>query len=128
EVIAIPTDTVYGLVGLEPARDRIFALKHRPPELELPVLVADVEQAGTIGIILPLARTLMDQWWPGGLTVVVEAIAGGTVGVRVPNHDVPRALAREVGPLLSTSANPHGASPCTTAAEVRSVFPEVLLI
>lgn len=129
DVVAIPTDTVYGLVALPAAASLIYELKDRPADLELPVLVADLDQALTIvADVSTVARALMDRWWPGPLTIVVVALDGGTVGLRVPDHDVPCALAREVGPLVSTSANRHGEPPCATAAEARAAFPRVVVV
>jgi tRNA threonylcarbamoyl adenosine modification protein (Sua5/YciO/YrdC/YwlC family) len=129
EVVAIPTDTVYGLVAVPTARGLIYELKDRPPGLELPVFVADIDQAlAAAADVTPLARALMDRWWPGALTIVVAAASGGTVGLRVPDHDVPRELCRRAGPLVSTSANRHGAPPCTTATEVRAALPALVVI
>lgn len=132
-VVAIPTDTVYGLVTTLAHADRLFEAKQRPPDVDLPVLCADREQAQSLAAV-PLSD-LADRW-PGPLTLVVRrapsltADLGAhheTVGLRVPAHDVPRELARRVGPLASTSANRHGEPPCTTAEEVRAVF-DVLVV
>ena len=119
-VVVIPTDTVYGLAA-DPRRTAVlFACKERPTEVALPVLVADVGQALALAAEdLPgAARRLMARWWPGGLTVVVprrpglELDLGGpddaTIGLRLPAHPVPVALARRAGPLAVTSANRHG--------------------
>lgn len=134
EVVGLPTDTVYGLaVSLaDPsAVDELFALKDRPRDLAIPVLVADLAQAEALaGGADPRLTVLADRFWPGALTVVVRrGGAGGTalggdlatVGVRCPNDDVIRALCRRVGPLAVTSANHHGQPPATSAAEFRSL-------
>jgi tRNA threonylcarbamoyl adenosine modification protein (Sua5/YciO/YrdC/YwlC family) len=129
EVVALPTDTVYGLVCLPAVSEKLYVLKGRPASLELPVLVADVDQALTLASeIIAAARALMDRHWPGGLTVVVQRAGGGTVGLRIPNHDLVRSVCAEVGPLASTSANLHGQPPATTAAEVRAAFPDLLVV
>lgn len=122
-VVVLPTDTVYGLAvlaRLPGLAERLFALKRRPPEVAVPVLVADLDQARALaGDDLPdVARRLMERFWPGGLTVVVprrpelRLELGGhdddTVGLRLPAHPVPVALAARVGPLAVTSANLHG--------------------
>jgi len=137
-VVAIPTDTVYGL-AVDPRQpggvDRIFALKRRPGEVALPVLVAGWDQVEVVaGILEPAARDLADRFWPGPLTLVVPRAVGfgadlggpagtrRTVGVRWPDHPVVRALCAEVGPLAVTSANRHGKPPATLAQEVISVF------
>jgi len=123
---------VYG-VAVDPSRpgatDRLFAVKERPTEVALPVLAADVDQAFALaGEVPPAARRLADAFWPGGLTLVVPRRPGLgydlggvddlTIGVRVPDHDVVRSLARRVGPLAATSANLHGRPTPETAAGV----------
>lgn len=143
-VVGLPTDTVYGLAGLASRPDavaRIMVLKGRPPTLPLPVLVSGVEQARTLVRIGSAALTLMEAFWPGGLTIVLPAIdtealspglglgrdAGGrTVGVRYPHHPVPVALCMAVGPLATTSANLHGAPTPATAAGVATLFGQEL--
>jgi L-threonylcarbamoyladenylate synthase len=116
DVVGIPTDTVYGIVTLPRFSDRLYEVKRRPRTLELPVLVVDIDQAMRQVPFTDRARALADEWWPGRLTIVVNG-----VGLRVPDHDVPRALCRAVGPLASTSANPHGEPPFTSAADVASL-------
>lgn len=130
--VVVPTDTVYGL-AVDPSRpgatDRLFAIKQRPTEAALPVLAADVDQAlGLAGDVPASALVLADRFWPGGLTLVVPRRPGlgydlggiddATIGVRVPDHDVVRSLARRVGPLAATSANLHGRPTPETAAGV----------
>ncbi len=124
--MALPTDTVYGLAVASTAEggiERLFAAKGRPPDRAVPLLLADADQAAVLGRLGPAARALADAFWPGGLTLVIPRRAdrplpvaltsGGdpeppTVGVRVPAHDAPRALARALGPLPTTSANRSG--------------------
>lgn len=135
QVVGLPTDTVYGLAA-DPfgtgGVDRLFAAKGRPRSVELPVLVDSIEQAMELATAVPdAARVLMDRWWPGALTIVLprrpdlSADLGSddaTVGVRCPDHPVPRSLARRVGPIATTSANRHGEPPLTTAASVAEAF------
>ena len=123
-VVAIPTDTLYGL-AVDPfsvtAVDALFAAKDRPAERAVPLIAADREQVeSTLGALTPLAARLADRAWPGPLTLVVAApralapavTRAGTVGVRVPNHDVARAIARMVrAPVTATSANLSGEPP-----------------
>jgi L-threonylcarbamoyladenylate synthase len=119
--VVIPTDTVYG-VAVDPscpgATDRLFEVKERPTDAALPVLAADRDQAFALTQGMPdAARRLAERFWPGALTLVlprrpsVDFDLGGlddrTIGVRVPDHDVVRALAARVGPLAATSANLH---------------------
>jgi L-threonylcarbamoyladenylate synthase len=134
-VVAIPTDTVYGL-AIDPTRpgaaDRLFGVKRRPRGVELPVLVADVDQALSLTEEpAPWVRRLMERFWPGPLTLVVPRRPGlrfdlgddrTTIGLRCPDHPVPRALCGLAGALAVTSANHHGRPPLSTAAEVASVF------
>lgn len=141
QVVALPTDTVYGLAA-DPfstgGADRLFALKRRPREVDLPVLVADEEQALALATAVPSsARCLMEAFWPGALTVVLprrpdlSADLGAdeaTVGVRCPAHPVPLAVCRAHGPIATTSANLHGQPTLTTAAEVAAVFGDSLAV
>jgi tRNA threonylcarbamoyl adenosine modification protein (Sua5/YciO/YrdC/YwlC family) len=88
--------------------------------------VASVGQAEQVGELPEWARPMVQRWWPGPLTLVLRRRAGlawdlgepaATVGVRVPDHDLIRAVAAQVGPLATTSANRHGqATPPTAAA------------
>lgn len=132
EVIAAPTDTVYGLVcpfDSSRAIERLYWVKERPPEKALPVLLGDESQLAQVidGPIPQEAQELIARFWPGPLTLILAArphlppvltAGGSTVGVRIPNHPFLRALARGAGPLASSSANRSGGPECRTAAEV----------
>jgi L-threonylcarbamoyladenylate synthase len=121
-IAAMPTDTVYGLAAaldVAGAIERLFSVKERPADRAIAVLLADLEQAEDIGVLSPVARRLGRAFWPGGLTLVVERrsdrnlppeLTGGrsTIGLRVPDHPAPRALAAALGPLPTTSANVSG--------------------
>ncbi len=131
-IVAIPTDTVYGIaadIALPDAIERLFAAKRRPPEKAVAVLLADVDQAATLAVVTPHARVLGERFWPGGLTLVLpvrpgavlpRVLAAGlpTIGVRVPDHPAPRALARALGPLPTTSANVSGEPDARDAAAI----------
>ncbi len=137
-VVAVPTDTVYGLAvdpHLPDAVDRLFTVKGRPADVPLPLLVAGPEQVELVAAPLDAAAAaLAERFWPGPLTLVVprrrgfSADLGGppsarrTVGVRRPDHPVVAALCGMLGPLAVTSANLHGESPATTAAQVAVAF------
>ena len=141
DILAVPTDTVYGLAA-DPwhsgAADRLFRVKGRPRSVELPVLVADAEQALTLVTGLPdAARRLMKAFWPGAVTLVlprrpeVDADLGdedATIGVRCPAHPVPLAVCREIGPVATTSANRHGEPPVTNAAAVAATLHGVAIV
>jgi len=121
-IVALPTDTVYGIavaVSTPGGIERLFSAKGRPPDRAVVLLLDDAAQAARAGSMTPAAAALAAAAWPGGLTVVVPqrpdvvwpaALTGGatTIGLRVPDHDAPRALARVVGPLPTTSANVSG--------------------
>ena len=132
--VVVPTDTVYGLAvdATRPgALDRLHDLKERPADLPIAVLVATLDQASTIVEIGEAARRLAERHWPGGLTMVLPAHEGGTLGVRLPAHPVPRALAALVGPLSTTSANLHGQPTPADADAVAALFgdvPDLLVI
>ncbi len=138
QVVALPTDTVYGVgaaLAHPEAVARLFALKGRPATVALPVVLADTDQVASLAVTWTApAATLASACWPGALTIVVPAEpalaalvgAGASVGLRVPNDDTVRAIARAVGPLALTSANPHGAAPATTAADVVAGLPRGL--
>lgn len=131
-VVAHPTETVYGLaadVFNEAAVRRVFAAKGRPPGKPLIVAVAtrgDLERL--VRELVPGAEALMDAFWPGPLTLVLprrpevpDVVTGGRdgVAVRMPAHPVALTLIGAAGiPVTTTSANPAGAPPPVTAAEV----------
>ena len=136
-LVAFPTDTVYGIAvssrtpgGLE----RLFVAKQRSPERAIVLLLADAAQASELGILGPAGEALAEAFWPGGLTLIVrqrgdtvpslslatgdDHEAGLTVGLRVPDHSTPRALAAAVGPLPTTSANRSGDPEARDAQDV----------
>ncbi len=131
-IVALPTDTVYGIaVALETPGgiEALFAAKRRPPEKGVMLLLADAAQGPTIGQWSATAAALAEAFWPGGLTVIVAqradvplpmALTGGapTIGLRAPDHPAPRALAAAVGPLPTTSANVSGLPEARTAVEI----------
>ena len=131
-LVAFPTETVYGLGANAcdaPAVRGIFAAKQRPADNPLIVHVDSLAAADEITAwVSPLARRLADTWWPGPLTLVLEAdpalpavTTGGlaTVAIRIPAHPVALALLRAAGtPLAAPSANRSGRPSPTTAQHV----------
>jgi L-threonylcarbamoyladenylate synthase len=130
--VAVPTDTVYGLVAVAAdaaAVERVYEIKARDRSQPLPLFVASIEQAELIGEMNDPARALAAKFWPGALTIVLRerpayatrAVAGGdTVAVRAPDDAFLREAAAQLGPLTGTSANLAGRAECHTAAEVRA--------
>jgi len=133
-IVAIPTDTVYGVAASLASPDavaRLFTLKQRPVTVALPVLVASVDDALELGVTWTTsAAILAEAFWPGALTIIVPAChdvarlvgAEDTLGVRCPGDGALRELLSVTGPLAVTSANVHGQPPCTSVADVQSAF------
>jgi L-threonylcarbamoyladenylate synthase len=132
-LVAYPTDTVYGLAALptnDVAVEKLFAAKQRRPDQSTPLLIASPRDLMLVTDDVPqVAQNLIRDFWPGGLTIVLrkspgfrsKAIYGDTVGVRVPDHIVPRELVRLLGsPITGTSANIAGGAEPLTADDVRS--------
>ena len=121
-VIVYPTETLYGLGAdaLNPeAVRRVFEIKKRPPDRAVTVILGSESMLDqVVSSVPPVARRLMDVFWPGPLTLVLPAreglpellLAGGsTIGVRVPGDFLCRALASKLGrPITATSANISG--------------------
>ncbi|HEX5837801.1 MAG TPA: L-threonylcarbamoyladenylate synthase [Anaerolineales bacterium] len=129
-LVAFPTDTVYGVGALAfdgKAVESIYTAKERPVEKAIPVLIGDREDLSEVAEEIPLfAARLIARFWPGPLTVLVPkkaalpeiVSANPAVGVRVPDHEVARALLRLSGPLAVTSANRSSQPSPATAQEV----------
>ncbi|MDE3106405.1 MAG: threonylcarbamoyl-AMP synthase [Acidobacteriota bacterium] len=132
-VVAIPTDTFYGL-AVDPvnlrAVERIYEIKKRARHKPLSLLVADVPQAYELARGLDTAfDRLAEKFWPGPLTLVVKAGSKlplrvtantGNVALRVPEAEIPRAIVSQLGlPITATSANLAGLPECTYAQGVR---------
>ena len=132
DLVALPTDTVYGIgvaLGTSGGIERLFAAKRRPPEQSLPVAVKGIQMADELAVVTYDSRRLMEAFWPGALTIVLEKKAmvpdvttGGRreVAVRTPNHQVPLQIIGYSGlPLITTSANIHGKPSSLTAEEAK---------
>lgn len=131
-LVVHPTDTVYGLAA-DPfqakAVDRVYIAKARPRELAVSMAVADVEDIFRFGVRTPLAENFCRKNLPGPFTVVLRATheappalvnPQGLIGLRIPDHPIPRLLARAYGPITTTSANRHGQPSPTTCEEARA--------
>lgn len=133
-LVAYPTESFYGLAAdatNETAIRRLFLAKQRSPGRPVLILIPTVEVLDQYAVnIPPVARQLIKEFWPGGLTLVFEAgpnispllTAGtGKIGIRLSSHPVATALTRAIDvPITGTSANISGKPPCRNANEVRS--------
>ncbi len=130
ELVVLPTDTVYGIGAdaFTPAAvTALLAAKARGRDLPVPVLVGSWRALdGLVLVRPPGARDLVEAFWPGGLTLIVEHAPSlawdlgdsrGTVAVRMPLHPVALELLAETGPMAVSSANRSGQPAATTAAE-----------
>jgi L-threonylcarbamoyladenylate synthase len=124
KVVLVPTETVVGLVAAESGLARIREIKGRDADKPIALLCASSEEAFALAAsVPPLARKLASLYWPGPLTLVLDRVGGGTVGVRVPaNSAVCEVLEAYGGPLYATSANRSG-EPAPKGLE--EVAPEV---
>ena len=130
-IIAIPTDTVYGL-GADPfnvdAVQRLYTVKGRPDGKPIPLILSSVADIHRVSQNLPdFFFHLTDRFWPGGLTIVVESknllpvltAGGNTVGVRIPNNPLLLQILQAFGgPMAITSANLSGEPPATSSQEI----------
>ena len=137
QAVAFPTDTVYG-VGAHAfeteAVSALYAIKDRPADKAIPILVAQVEDVTRVARMVPaVAWELVKRFWPGGLTLVlpcaervpsIVTAGGDTVAIRCPDHPIPLALINALGaPLAATSANLSGQPAPTTARQVVAQLP-----
>ena len=121
-VAIFPTDTAFAIgcrVDDENAVKRLFSIKQRSEQQAVPILVDGIEMAKKYGEINDKVQNILNQFWPGALTVIVQKVEskisplvlgmGNTVGLRQPNHEDCLEIIKEVGvPLIGTSANFHG--------------------
>ncbi|MGD8822476.1 MAG: L-threonylcarbamoyladenylate synthase [Anaerolineales bacterium] len=129
-IVAIPTDTVYGLAvrAFSPqAIERLYLVKQREADKAIPILIAGLEALTQVALKpTPAAQRLAARFWPGPLTLVLyghpalpsNLSADKTIGVRVPDHPAALNLLSAAGPLAVTSANLSGDPPARLAGEV----------
>lgn len=137
-ILALPTDTVYGIAALvnsERGVRRLYEAKGRDLGKAIPILIADASQLAGIATDFPsIARKLAARFWPGALTIVLPkaravpdlVAAGPTVAVRIPANEMTLRLLRATGPLAVTSANRSGAPDSLSAGEVVAQLGEAL--
>nr|WP_084039681.1 L-threonylcarbamoyladenylate synthase [Demequina sp. NBRC 110053] len=140
-VVVLPTDTVYG-VGADAfnatAVAAVLAAKGRGRQMPPPVLIPDVRTVDGLARDVPgAARALMEQLWPGALTVIVHAQPSlawdlgdthGTVALRMPDHEAALALLRRTGPLAVTSANRTGEPAAISADDARAQLGDAVAV
>ena len=132
ELVVLPTDTVYGIGAdaFQPvAVDALLATKGRGRDLPVPVFVGSWDGLeGLVMVVAPTARDLVEAFWPGGLTLVVEHAptlawdvgdSRGTVAVRMPLHPVALEVLAQTGPMAVSGANRAGEPPPHTAEEAQ---------
>ena len=139
QIVLLPTDTVYGLAVMatnSAALAAVFALKQRPVDTSVAVLVADTTQAARYVDLGADGNALAERFWPGALTIVANRIDNGavaagtdsTLGVRCPDDDFVRLVASIVGPLAASSANLHGQPTPELCSEVAELFDTVQIV
>jgi len=135
-VVAIPTDTLYGFAACSTdaiAVEKVFELKRRPMDMPIPLLISDPEDIHKVASEVPPEAVLAaNHFWPGELTIILkksvlvpDVVTAGlnTVGIRVPNHWIPRSIAKQLGaPITGTSANRHGEPSIPNAQSVKDNF------
>jgi len=136
KLVALPTDTVYGIAAnasCQPAVRRLFEIKQRAADNPLPVLIADPEQMNAAARQIPsLAHRLAEHFWPGPLTIILhkspiisDLITAGqpTVGLRVPDHELTRSVLRAADFAVAvTSANLSGQPEAISPRQVLTTF------
>ena len=134
EVVGIPTETVYG-IGVDPlsqaAVDKIFNLKERDENKPLSILVHSFHDLIKLKIISKVPE-IVELYWPGPLTIIVESelnFADGvgtknpnSIGIRVPDNELTLELLKKTGPLAVTSANISGQEDITNERDAEAVF------
>ena len=134
EVVGIPTETVYG-IGVDPysqtAVDKIFTLKERSEKKPLSILISSFHEIQKLNI-KTLIPDVVELYWPGPLTIIVETsndFANGvgtkepsSIGVRVPENEIAINLLKQTGPLAVTSANISGEEDITSDEQAREAF------
>jgi len=135
EVIAYPTDTVYGLgcdLLNKRAVERLYSIKQMDSSHKLTFVCPDLSEIARYAVVENQAYRILRHYLPGPYCFILEATREvpkliqskrKTVGIRVPNHEVIRAITRELGrPVISTTAQRPGEDPHIDAREIRDVF------
>ncbi len=135
-IVAFPTETFYGLgakFNIENALEKLYALKKRPEEKPMPLIIGDMGMLAAIAAnVSDTASALMNKYWPGPLTLLLKAkkglskyltAKGDKIAVRIPGESIALHLVREAGfPITATSANISGMPPADDASAVLKYF------
>ena len=97
ELVAFPTDTVYGLAAGHDHLRKLYVAKDRPKDKRIPVLLSDAANLEASAMVTPAARALAARFWPGPLSILLVAPRRGTIAFRVPANDVARRLIAACG-------------------------------
>jgi L-threonylcarbamoyladenylate synthase len=140
-LVGIPTETVYGVCALptDTGAARLVQAKQRSADKGIQLLIDSLDQVAQVALMNASAERLAARFWPGALTLVlpqrddvyVPALLGGgrpTLGLRLPDHPVPRELARRLGPLAASSANVSGLPDATDAQLVMASLGDALAL
>jgi L-threonylcarbamoyladenylate synthase len=141
DLVVLPTDTVYGVAAdaFDPAAvSSLLAAKGRGREMPPPVLVSGISTIDALAVNIPsYARALVEEFWPGPLTLVCHQQASlqwdlgdtrGTVAVRMPNHDIALEILERTGPLAVSSANRTGMPAATDAEQAMEMLGEEVAV
>lgn len=141
DLVVLPTDTVYGVAAdaFDPAAvNSLLAAKGRGREMPPPVLVSAISTIDALAVNIPsYARALVEEFWPGPLTLVCHQQASlqwdlgdtrGTVAVRMPNHDIALEILERTGPLAVSSANRTGMPAATDAEQAMEMLGEEVAV
>ncbi|HET9421920.1 MAG TPA: L-threonylcarbamoyladenylate synthase [Nocardioides sp.] len=141
ELIVLPTDTVYGVAAdaFDPAAvTALLRAKGRGREMPPPVLVSAATTIDALAVRVPdYARTLVEKFWPGPLTIVCHQQTSlqwdlgdtrGTVAIRMPDHELAREVLERTGPLAVSSANTTGSPAATDADEAERMLGESVAV
>lgn len=141
-VVCMPTDTVFGLLGLatnSEALENIYHLKKRAASKPFIILCADVVQVAKYFVLNPPLDCFTNNLWPGPISILLpmkphlpllepykKLFKTTEIVVRIPDHPLLRQVIRETGPLVAPSANPAGLAPATTVHQAREYFKEAV--
>jgi tRNA threonylcarbamoyl adenosine modification protein (Sua5/YciO/YrdC/YwlC family) len=141
QLVVLPTDTLYGVVGsvrLPATVERLYALRQRELDKPCIILIHDLDDLAQLGVdATPAQRAELSRHWPGPVSVVLPCPGEAqrylhrgsrTLALRQPDYPALQALLRQTGPLLAPSANPAGQPPATTIAQARHYFGDAVAV